>query len=427
MQNATHARRSSAARLDLGNLLRGAAGVAGLIMLGWLAISAPGCAGHGKYTTEHKSGAKVKLEAIKAATEHQMAQEAFLAGDLQKAMRHVDASLSLNATVARSHLLRGRIFMELGNLEAAGRSLDMAGQIDDKSPDAYYYRGILAERLCRSEDATGFYLKAAELDAQNAQYAVAAAETLIARGRLDEAESYLRGRTDLYTHNAGLRQTLGHIEMMKGNPPGAVEMFNQARLLAPNDDAILEDLVRAQVATGRWGEAEYNLSRLLKNDKNAARRDLKHMQAQCLVQLDRTLEARQVLLALTQDQSGASDAQAWIGLGEASLLLNDLPRVRQCASRIVAISPERPEGYVLRALVLQRSGDLRGAKAALERALQSERTAETLVLLGMLQEDLNDTEGARLSYGQALRADPANTAAASMLAGLESRLANVSE
>lgn len=400
-------------------LTRTALGVGALVLLGWLAIAAPGCASHGHYTAAHKSGAKEKLEAVKAASEFTMAKDSFLAGDLEKGLQHVDYSLSLKESVAISHILRGRILMEMGDLEGANRSLSRGAEIDPKNPEAPYYNGILSERLNQPKLAQGFYQKAAELDPQNAQYVVSAAEMLIAQGELDAAEQYLKDRTQLYQYNSGLRQTLGHVELLKGNAEQAAGLFNEARLLAPNDSGILEDLVRAQMASGRWGEAEFNLQRLLKDDKDGVRRDLIHMRAQCLVQLDRVGEARQLFLKLTSDQAGAGDADAWVGLGEVALSLKDLPRVKNCASRVIALAPERAEGYTLRAMYLQRSGDVTGAARVLEAAPRSARNADSLVMLGMLRQDLGQRDGARQAYAEALRNDPQNQNAAQLLTALD--------
>src|SRR5262245_8626524 len=88
----------------LGHSLQTAIGIGVLAFLGWAALAAPGC-GHGRYTREHISAAKTKMEALKSATEYKMAEQAFLSGDLPKALKHVEYSLSLNNPVAKSHVL----------------------------------------------------------------------------------------------------------------------------------------------------------------------------------------------------------------------------------------------------------------------------------------------------------------------------------
>lgn len=83
---------------------------------------------------------------------------------------------------------------------------------------------------------------------------------MIDLGRSDEAETYLTERGGSFENNAGVRQTLGHLAMMRSDSTKAVALFNEARLLAPDDNAILEDLARAQVAATQFADAESNLA-----------------------------------------------------------------------------------------------------------------------------------------------------------------------
>ncbi|MCX5689717.1 MAG: tetratricopeptide repeat protein [Planctomycetota bacterium] len=145
------------------------------------------------------------------------------------------------------------------------------------------------------------------------------------------------------------------------------------------------------------------------------RRDLRHMRARCLVQLDRPVEARDLYLALTKDSEGAADVEAWKGLGEVAFVLKDTQRVKVCAQRLVAIAPQSPDGWVLRGLLNRRTGDLQAARMNLEQAVHLRRDANTLMLLGMVQQELNMTDAARESYRQALALQPESTQAKTML------------
>lgn len=375
-----------------------------------------GCSGQGKYTKEHMSGAKMKMEALKSATEFKMAEQAFMAGDLPKAQRHVDYSITLNKRVARSHVLRGRVMMEMGHLEDCAASLAEARRLEEKNVDAIYFQGLLAERIDRKEEALAKYQEAFEIAPTSAQYAIAAAEMMVELGRVDEARAFLEGKREAFQHNAGVRQTLGHIALIQNRGEDAVALFSDARLLAPDDAMIIEDLVRAQLATGRVGEAEYNLSRLL-SGRAKDRRDLMQMRAACLVELERHIEARDLLVKLTTDERGASDIESWIGLGQVAYTLRDQARVKQASARIVALDPKRPEGHMLRALYLRRNNDLPGARRSVETALNLKRTGEGFVLLGMILTDLGDEKLARRSFEMALSVEPGNDAATHFLRG----------
>ncbi|NRA56868.1 MAG: tetratricopeptide repeat protein, partial [Phycisphaerales bacterium] len=204
-----------------------------------------GCSGNGKVSAEARNAAAERMAGMKSGTEWDMARQAFLSGDPQKALEHIDRSIALNDSVVRSHVLRGRITMELGNFEEAMGSLGKAEILDPEDVDTQYFLGVAFERIGEKESAMERYQRAAELDTARAIYAVAAAEMLIDIGRIDDAESYLSDRLDLYRHNAGIRQTLGHIAMMREQPEQAAAWFTEARFLAPDDHGVQEDLARA--------------------------------------------------------------------------------------------------------------------------------------------------------------------------------------
>jgi tetratricopeptide (TPR) repeat protein len=403
----------------LGQSLRTMILVGGLTLLGWAAIIAPGCVGQSTNNKQHVSGAKAKMEGLKAANEYKMGEQAYFAGDLPKAIKHMEISISLNDKVAKSHVMYGRTKMEMGDVEGAQAAFEQAQKVDPKFVDAEYFQGILAERIDRRDEALAHYQAACELDASNPQYAIAAAEMMIEAGDLAKAETFLLGRRNTFDHNAGIRQTLGHIELMKNDAAQAATLFNEAHLLAPDDQSITEDLIRAQFATGKFPEAEYNLARLLTSKDNKDRRDLLAMRAACLVQLDRAVEARSILLTLTQNQAGAADVDAWISLGQVSYSLNDLNHLKQAAARLVAIAPQRPEGYVLRALSLRKAGKLDEARKNVEAAISLKPSSDSYVLLGMIQQDQNNPQAAKQSYAAALRQNPSDTNAGRLLSALD--------
>lgn len=371
-----------------------------------LALTLGGCTGQGRYTREHISQAEQKMSVIKAGTEWKMAEQAFLSGDLEKALRRVDASLLLNDTVTKSHVLRGRVLLEQGNLGESLLALKTAEALDPEDADAQYYLGIVHERLAETETAMQHYTRACELDGHNPDYAVAAAEMMVDLGRLDEAKAYLTAGPT-FEHAPGVRQALGHIARIEGDDESAVHHFAEARLLAPEDDAILEDLVRAQMAVEEFGEAETNIGRLLDRASDIERRDLLHMRARCLAKLGRPVEAREVLRELTDSPVGQNDVQAWIGLGEISSTLRDDRALRRAASRVVALAPMRAEGYTLWAVAYRQAGDPQKALSSIERALAIEPTdAAGHAFRGLLLSDLGRESEAQASFAAAVQHDP---------------------
>lgn len=366
-----------------------------------------GCQGHGQYTQKFRDTQAQKMAGLKAATSWDMAHQQYLAGDLKKALKTVEESILLSPEVAKSHTLRGRILLEQGSLESALLSFETAIELNPDFVDGHYFRGIVLERFTRFDQALEEYRVSASLDETNPQYVVAWAEMLIELDRLDEAWSMLEEHRARFEHNAGVRQTLGHIAMMRGDTLGAIEHFREATLLAPDDDGLTEDLARAQMSAGEYAQADQLLRRILDGPEGETRRDLKHLRAQCLAAMDQLVGARELLVQLTTDESGASDAPAWYALGRVCLQLNDRKTVRDAANRLVAISPTTHHGHLLMALFQEKLGDTQKAIQTLDRAVQlSQHDPEPALVQAVLLERVGRHEDAVLAAQHALSIDP---------------------
>jgi tetratricopeptide (TPR) repeat protein len=370
--------------------VRGVMIAGGLLLMGWAATNIMGCGGfsQGKYTKEGKSLAENRLNAFKAASEYQMSSQALEGGDLNKALKHCDKAIELNPKIARTWVLRGRVMLERNDLQACADSLERATTLDDTFVDAHYFKGLLAERISNKADALKHYGRAAELDPNNAQYALATAEMMIDTNEIDAAEQYLLARQERFRHTPGVHQALGHIQALRGNSDKAEEYLTQARILAPEEPELLEDLARVQ----------FNNS--------------KHMKAKCLMSLDRATDARTILVDLTRSDEGASDVDAWISLGQVAYTLKDTARLRQSFARSIALAPDRAEGYVLKGLHLRRLGDLPAAELEFQKAIERQPDAESLVMLGIAQAKQGKLSQAQESFKLASEQDPSDEIAA---------------
>lgn len=384
-------------------------------ILGLCTLAGCGAPSHGKYTEEQRNAAKIKLDSIKSGIEYQTALGDLLAGDFPKALRSVENSLAMNEKSAKSWTLRGRILLETGNLEGALQSFAKAEELDPDLVETQYFLGVASERLDRKEEALKRYMRASQLDSGNAQYATAAAEVMIDLGQFKEAKEYLQGRGPLMADNAAIRQVLGQLAMIEKNYNMAEMLFNEARLLSPNDMTVLENLVQAQIALTHFADAEVNLRKMLKNPSMSERRDLLHARAKCLIEVDRLVEAREILIKLCNDQGGSADAEAWTDLGQLSYKLNDFNRVRTAGGRLIAIAPRSPDGYLLRALWERQRGDARAAKDSVLAAIEREPSNDAYILLASIQMDLRDNPGATKTLQTAIQHDPSNRTAQDML------------
>ena len=400
-----------------------------------------GCAGnHGRHTQEGKDAAQVRMDQLKSGVQLQMAQQQFLAGDLDKARKSIETAITAMPTYAPAHVLRGRIMMEQGELEGANQSFVTAQTSDPTSAEAHYFGGICRERFRQWQPAYEKYLHASELDRANPQYVTAAAEMLVHLKQPERAQALLTERRADFPHNAAIVQSLGHLAMLNSDAALAVTHYQDARTLAPDDMAILESLARAQVEAGKFADAEYNVAKLIDATTQGSsrvsssqrapavgtfataplsRRDLQLLRIRCLIGLQRYAEARVLLVEQANEPDGQRDVATWIQLGHVSAKLEDAVRLRQVAAKLLSISPKRYEGHSFRALALMIQKDFPAAEqAAIAGTNLAENDASPWLVLATIQLRAGDRQGAMSSAQAAAAADPSSPAAQRLLANL---------
>lgn len=365
-----------------------------------------GCAKHGGYTQDHLDASTKKLNILKGNVQMQTAQQQFLSGDLEKALKSVNNAMEISPKMSASHVLRGRILIELGSLDEAQLSFEQARKLEPANIDAHFFDGFVYEQTNRPLMALERYQQAMKLDPANPQYIVATAEMLIALNRSEEATAMLSSVSQSHAYNAGLRQLRGQIAMLKGKYAEAAQFFSEANMLASNDAHIMEDLARAQLRAGMYGDAEATLSALVTMPDNADRRDLKMMQAKCLISLQRLGEARSALMALTSTPEGKNDTAALFDLGQVSVKLGDQQRLRFCAGAIIQNAPDMPEGHLLKAMYHRTAGEFEVALTAVNKAVLCAPADPTpLALRALILQQLGRSDEARADMKHAMAMD----------------------
>lgn len=387
-----------------------------------LAALLAGCSSHGVHTSEGLAHARQRLDAMKAATEYEMAEQQFFAGDLVKAVRTIERAIALAPAAPKGHILKARILMEQGYLEQARTAINNALAVADDNADAHYYAAILDERQSLAESALEHYDAASRIDTANPLYTLAAADMLTDLSRVDEANSRLTQAREQFPSSAAVRQALAHLASLQNNPEVAATFLNEARLLAPDDRAILEDYARSLIACERWPEAEFHIARLIQtNPKDQPqRRDLQRLHARCLLQLNRPVDARSILLSLTSGPDGVSDIHAWLDLAIVSNRLNEPARARAAANRVIGLAPNRAEGYLCLASAFRTEKKLDAALNAVDQALSRNPDNDSAwVMRGVLLRDMSRTDEADQAFAHAIRLNPHAVRAETLLSGAD--------
>lgn len=375
----------------------------------------------GEHTSEGIKVAQKKINALKSSVEWETAEHQFLAGDLDKALRTLERSISMTPDVPKCYILKGRILIEKAQYEAAEQCLLTAESLDESNIDAQYYLGVIAERQSQFAKALTRYNTAMELDAANPQYVIAASEMYIQLGQIDKGDALLREKAPEFASNAGIRHALGQLEMLRSQFDKATEYFSEARLLAPDDLMVLEDLTRSQIACRHYSEAELNLGVLLKAPANEKRTDLQVLRVRCLAAMDRLAEARSIMGTVIAGDNHINDVSAWILYGNICARLEDPVRLRQAVQRIITLAPDRPEGYALRAMLLRMSNQHAAALQAINTAISlNPNDPEQWVIRGLIQAEGGDFAQSQRSLRAALKLDTTNANATTLLNAIAS-------
>jgi Tfp pilus assembly protein PilF len=236
------------------------------VLIGSVGLLA-GCNGPTKAGKEARSAAQDRMNVMSAQVNYDQARQSFETGQFEKAHREIRAAIARFDKSAEFYLLQGRIYLETHQLENALESFKTAMTKKENYADPHYFAGIVYQRWSDDEQAYESYRKAYELAPTKAQYLLAAAESLIALGELDAASDLIAPRLDYFEHNSAIKQLQGQIALLKGDAKKATVMYAEARLLDPDNDMLLEDLMWAQYAAEMYGQCHESAKRLQERAK----------------------------------------------------------------------------------------------------------------------------------------------------------------
>lgn len=381
-----------------------------------------GCNGPTKAGQQARIDARERLDRVNSSVTFDQARQSFEVGQFDRALREIDAAIARYPKESQFHLLRGRILLEMNRLDVAMRSFETAMEHDELAAEPHYRAGIILQRWAQHDKALEAYKKAFELEESHAPYLSATVEGMIAMEQYDEAKALITEHKAFFEHNVALRVLEAQLAMLTNQPIRAVELLTQARLMNPDDAMLLEELAILQFEAQMFGDCLESL-RERKGTLAESRPDLTHLEARCLAEMGRTEEARNLYIKLTYQKD--SEPDLWADFGFLAWEMGDFMRVSQCASRLVALAPERHEGYLLKGVHARHRGDhgeaLRHFWDATQRAPE---LSMPYVMLGHTFEFLGQREEAYLAYRNALKTNPESREAAMLLARLEVGNAN---
>ena len=260
-------------------------------------LGAAGCGGPSKAGLEAREQAYGRIDQVNTQISYSQARQSFETGQLRDALDLIQDAVDRYPQSAEYHLLHGRILIELHRLDAARASLEAAIERDDQLHEAHYFLGIVHQRWSEDEEAFAQYQRASELEETKPQYLLAAAESLIALQRYDEAKSLVHHRLRRFEHHPAFRHLLGQIARLQGDLAGAARLYEEASLLQPDDLQLVVEVANAQFAAGDVPGCLDTL-RVLEMRGHDFEPQQQLLRARCLVQANRCIDARPLYRAL---------------------------------------------------------------------------------------------------------------------------------
>lgn len=374
------------------------------------------CASSSPHSRKVREDAKERFNSNSAQLAAQQAEQAFRVSDLKAARGNIEVALQRDPDNAEYCVLKGQILTEMNNLEGAMDAFTQAIEIDPKNSAAHYYQGLVYQRWSDDVRAADAYKVAFDLVPSDLYYFCAYVETLFALRRFDEAHEVINRTGVYFSHNASARRLRGHLALLEGDAEEAAEHFYQAILVAPDDTALVENLVIALYQSRQYARCRHYLEQLAAREEFANRIDLLHMRALCLVATDNLVDARFAYVDLVKRDP--SSPVLWNELGVLAYRLGDWRRVEESARTQISNWPDRYEGYLLRGLLNEHMGKLEPAAADYQRAAQlaPDPTHATL-LLGLTYRRLNRPREAEAAFEAARMARPNDAELQTLLAG----------
>ncbi len=208
-------------------------------------------------------------------------------GDAEKALAEVDAAVKAHPDFAPFHDLRARVLWNLDRSEDAEKAFDRALEIDPELATAVAGRSALAEARGDLGQARELMARATELDEGNAEFPYTSAQLALMQGDTEGAKQALEEtlrrnpfhgnacndfawilaeenqnldralalakRARETESSAAILDTLGWVQLRRGEAPDAVVTLEEAHALDPESPSIA---YRLGLALSRMGEAE---------------------------------------------------------------------------------------------------------------------------------------------------------------------------
>jgi tetratricopeptide (TPR) repeat protein len=407
-----------------------------------IALSFAGCeAEHKKFVKESQQMKSWEIQRV--GIMNQVAEQQYRVGELDKCRETLKQALAIDAPYAPIHILAAKVEMEGGSLEEAATHLKRAAALDGKDPESLYLLGVVYQRIQKFDTALGYYLQASEKNANEARYALAAAEMQITLGQLDDARQLLEDKVDFFEQSPAMHIALARIATLQGDPARAARCYRDATVLLPEDKNVRWSYAAALLDAGKHADAARILQNLrddppappkspaslsaktpdavkaaeAETDAAAAtsiRAGIVMMLGECYIGLNRPLDARDCFQEVIRLQP--DNTTAYLSLGKTCLLTGEYNLTTAAAQKVLRLQPDNVNALILQATAQQKEKNYTGAQTTLARAAALAPADETVLCLqGLVAIQLGQKDAATAYLVKAVALNPSDTWAESLL------------
>lgn len=323
-------------------------------------------------------------------------------GEPEQALAYLEEAARLAPGEIRYRLQKGRAHQKLGQREAAVQAYQEAIRLDKQNASAWGELGFLSAET-NPKEALEHFAKALSLAPQNPFFHTAKGELLLGiPGRQEEAVECLNLACRYDPGNAELHARLGRLLEDKGNCASAMDHYQKALGLNPDDADSWFRLARLQADTYP-GNAYLAICRAIA--QSVTRGEYYYGKARIVIALSRDREAMEALYPVLAE---AGDAEALQELGEIRGG-NALRIALIYINRAIELDPENPAFLGMRANIFFRQGQRPQAQSEYQKLLAlNPHQHEALFGMALLLSEKKGEEKKALEYfNHAINAAPA--------------------
>lgn len=185
------------------------------------------------------------------------------AGRLDDAVRHLDDACRAKGDCLSARAALASACDEKGDPAGALEHLKVADEIRPSEAAVLFGIGFCLEKLLEPEQAAAYYRRAVAADGSFMTARERLAAIGVLTGELDEAIEQYQSLRDIEPREICYRSALAHLYLRSRRHDEAVDEFETAIALEPDNWALVDDDVEAMVAEGRIPEAVERLHWLI--------------------------------------------------------------------------------------------------------------------------------------------------------------------